>query len=313
MPSDAPSCATSSAICSAFRVAVPSSSIAAVKLASPGLSSGFASLPVRSTRLAATIGRPRRSFRISVRPFGSVADAGVASCSGRAAAGFGISLRHGSSALIDSLPSPAAALRRGRRGDLRLRGRLPGHGVHHDARRRRQLIARERLQRGRRHRAIALDVLLQIIGIPEIVVVAVEPIGDAAEAAEPLETADDVGLDRVARALDLTRLGRLRPERRQLLVDRLLELLDRVSRPRRGLNLEDRTEHQRVLLRRDVLRDLLLVDQLLVQTARAAAAEDRRGDVCVGVARLEDRRGQPRHVHARQLDASGHDLAALGR
>ena len=59
VPSDAPSCATSSAICGAFRVAVPSSSIAAVKLASPGLSSGFASLPVRSTRLAATIGSPR--------------------------------------------------------------------------------------------------------------------------------------------------------------------------------------------------------------------------------------------------------------
>ena len=36
-------------------------------------------------------------------------------------------------------------------------------------------------------------------------VIGVQPIGDAAEAAEPLETADDVGLDRVARALDLLR------------------------------------------------------------------------------------------------------------
>ena len=55
----APSCATSSAICSALRVAVPSSSIAAVKFASPGLSAGFAPLPVLTTRLAETIGRPR--------------------------------------------------------------------------------------------------------------------------------------------------------------------------------------------------------------------------------------------------------------
>ena len=36
----------------------PSSSIAAVKLASPGLSAGFASLPVLTTRFAETIGRP---------------------------------------------------------------------------------------------------------------------------------------------------------------------------------------------------------------------------------------------------------------
>ena len=72
--SDAPSLETSSAICSALRFAVPSSSIAATKFAMPGLSRGFASLPVRSTRFAATIGRPRRSLRMSVRPFESVAD-----------------------------------------------------------------------------------------------------------------------------------------------------------------------------------------------------------------------------------------------
>ena len=37
-----------------------------------------------------------------------------------------------------------------------------------------------------------------------------------------------------------------------------------------------------------VLRDLLLVDELLVQPARLAAAEDVGRDVRVGVARLED-------------------------
>ena len=63
---------------SALRVDVPSSSIAAVKLARPGLSGGFESLPPRNTRLAATIGTSCFSLRISVSPFGSVAVVGVA-------------------------------------------------------------------------------------------------------------------------------------------------------------------------------------------------------------------------------------------
>ena len=87
--SDAPSCATSSAICSALRVVVPSSSIAAAKFASPAC---------RRVRVAAGLEhqvggddrQPRRSLRISVRPFGSVAVSGVGSCSGCAAPGLGI-------------------------------------------------------------------------------------------------------------------------------------------------------------------------------------------------------------------------------
>ena len=90
VPSVAPSCASSSAICSALRVVVPWSSIAAVKFARPGLSSGFASLPVRTTRLAATTGRPARLLRISVRPLASCVDlAASASCSGCGGPAFG--------------------------------------------------------------------------------------------------------------------------------------------------------------------------------------------------------------------------------
>ena len=106
---EAPSCAISSAICSALRVVVPSSSIAATKLARPGRSGGLASLPVFITRLAATIGRPRRSLRMIVSPFGSTADAGVAIRSGRSRLGLGISPRHVSSALMDCPPWPAGA------------------------------------------------------------------------------------------------------------------------------------------------------------------------------------------------------------
>ena len=86
-----------------------------------------------------------------------------------------------------------------------------------------------------------------------------------------------------------------------------------MARTRGHVDLKHRAEGQRVLLRADVLRDLLVVDQPLVQPARFAAAEDRRRDIRVGVARLVDRRGDPREIDARQLDAVGDDLAPLLR
>ena len=163
----------------------PRRSIAAAKLARPGLSSGFASLPVRSTRLAATIGSPRRSFRISVRPFGERGRCRRGQLQRRAGPASASRSRHGSSALIDSAPAPAAACDAGGVGDLRRAsaGCRPAPRAATHARRRRQLIAAQTSERGRRHRAIALDVLLQVIRRSQIVVVAVQAIGDAAEAA----------------------------------------------------------------------------------------------------------------------------------
>ena len=61
-PSVDPKSAARSAICNAFRVVVPCCSIRAVKLAKPGLSAGFAPLPERSTKAAATSGSPGRSL-----------------------------------------------------------------------------------------------------------------------------------------------------------------------------------------------------------------------------------------------------------
>ena len=83
--------------------------MAAVKLANPGLSEGFAPLPVRSTKAADTIGRPGRSLTRTVRPFGSWNEVGDGNCSARASPGFGISFRQGSSAFTDSAPVPGAA------------------------------------------------------------------------------------------------------------------------------------------------------------------------------------------------------------
>jgi hypothetical protein len=60
--SDAPSLATSAAIVGASRDDVPWSSMAAVKLASPVRSTGLASPPDFSTRLALATGSPGRAW-----------------------------------------------------------------------------------------------------------------------------------------------------------------------------------------------------------------------------------------------------------
>ena len=80
--SDAPIWSASSAICSAERFWVPSSSISAVKDASPGRSGGFAALPLRTTRFAETTGRLCCSTRYTVSPFDSlkVTGTGRSSC-----------------------------------------------------------------------------------------------------------------------------------------------------------------------------------------------------------------------------------------
>ena len=86
-----------------------------------------------------------------------------------------------------------------------------------------------------------------------------------------------------------------------------------MPRPRRRLDAEYRPEHQRVLLRGHRLRNLLVIDQRLEQAAGLAAAKHRRGDVRIGVPGREERRSDPRHVDARQLDAILHHGTALLR
>ena len=142
-------------------------------------------------------------------------------------------------------------------------------------------------------------------------VVEIQPIGHAAEAAEPFQAADDVRLDGVARHLHLAQLGRRGAQRREFFLDGLLEFLRRVTGPRSRLDLEHGSQRERVLLCRNVLRNLPLVHELLVQTARSAAPENRGGDLGIGVAWRKRRRRQPRHVDTRQLHACGHRQPAL--
>ena len=153
----------------------PSSSIAATKLASPGLLAGLASLPVLSTRFA---GDNRHA-----------GDAGSGSASARwrawrtresrapaarAGPAFGVSKRHG---LVGVDRFAAALLRLRGRGGLasRARRRSPLADRGRRAARRAQSWARcsraNALHRRRRDRAVALDVLLEIVRRAEVVVV----------------------------------------------------------------------------------------------------------------------------------------------
>ena len=114
---------------------VPSSSIAAVKFASPGLSIGFASLPVRTTRFGGHHRQPVplvEDQRQAVGQFGRLRRRRAAADAPPPA--FGGSLRHASSALSDSLPSPAFALGGGADGTCGAEVGLAGHGMHDDAR-----------------------------------------------------------------------------------------------------------------------------------------------------------------------------------
>ncbi|MFT3764907.1 MAG: hypothetical protein QM820_05225 [Minicystis sp.] len=69
----------------------------------------------------------------------------------------------------------------------------------------------------------------------------------------------------------------------------------------------------RALLGVDLLRQGLVVDERLVEPARLALLEDRRGQIQLRVARREARRAVPGHDDLGQLDVVGHRLAHHAR
>ncbi len=121
---------------------------------------------------------------------------------------------------------------------MRQRHGLARDGVQDDTRVRRKLLARERLKACRGDGPVPLNVFLEVVGRGEVVIVRVEPVGDPAEAAEALETTDDVGFNRVSCPIELGRVHRLGLVRGYFLEDGLLELVSRVTRPRASMKPE---------------------------------------------------------------------------
>ena len=98
-------------------------------------------------------------------------------------------------------------------------------------------------------------------------VVLVQTIGDAAEAAQVLQLANDVGLDGVACALQFGRRGTVLADLVELGVDRLFQLFGRDAGLGSRLDIEHGAEQFAVVVDFNVLRDLLFIDKLLVETA----------------------------------------------
>ena len=82
---------------------MPSDSIERVRLASPGLSRGSVTAPARTTSLKATMGRPRLSTTITLRPLSSSRLVGTGGLKAAGAAPTGIT---------DLSTAPAEAVRR---------------------------------------------------------------------------------------------------------------------------------------------------------------------------------------------------------
>src|SRR6185436_19158888 len=123
-----------------------------------------------------------------------------------------------------------------------------------------------------------------------VLVVQVEAIGTPAHA---LQSAKQIVLVDAARAVDFLLRRSVARKTRDLFVDRRLELGRCMARARKRLDLEDRRERVRTLPGVDALRELLVVDEGLVETARLAAGKDLRGDIELGVVGREQGWRQP--------------------
>ena len=130
-------------------------------------------------------------------------------------------MRHASSAFTDSVPWPSFALRGLGRGNGGAEIRLALDGVDDDARGVLKAGGGKRADAFRRDGVVSLQILLQVVGVADVLVVGLQAVGDAAEAALFLETFDQVGLERIARAFDFRLVRRGRPNFVELFVERL--------------------------------------------------------------------------------------------
>ena len=239
------------------------------------MSGGLAPLPLANTRLAETTGSSLRSLRMHLQPVGQ-----------RELLGRRI-LRRSDRARPWASPS-ATARRRSRSaappaGGVCAAGAAsaasffsPGTAKSTTRARRLKILSRERLDRLDAGGAVALDVLPQVVRRSQVVLVAVQPIGLAAEPAERFEAGDDPCLDGVPGAFELAGVG---PGVARSARSSSLMAASSSSAVWPGLavasivNFDPRISDSWVAV--TVLRDLLVVDERLVQPARLAAAEDR--------------------------------------
>ena len=124
-----------------------------------------------------------------------------------------------------------------------------------------QLLLRKSLDAGGCRIAIPLDVTLDVGRISEVMIVLVQAIRDASESTQALEGANEIRLNGVPRAVHFLLVRPLGAEACELYVDSLLDFRRGVTRPSGRIKLEDGSEKLGLQIDRDVLSDLLLVNQ----------------------------------------------------
>ncbi len=175
-----------------------------------------------------------------------------------------------------------------------------------------QLGGDDALHIGCRDLAVTLDILRQKAGVAEVLVVLIELVRQTC-AANFFDAAQHCGFDRIAGALHFLVARRRAAQLIHFFVDRGFDFLRAMAGTSGDIDDEYRGQCIRFLGCIDVLRDLLVIDQRLVQPARFSACQNLRRNTQFGVTLLVRGRCQPAHEHARQFDPICYHRAALGR
>ena len=147
----------------------------------------------------------------------------------------------------------------------------------------------------------------------QIMVVTVQAVGNASEPSQRLEAGDDSRFEHVSRPRQLRRGRSIFAKCIQLRVDGLFKIFRFHAGFGRRLHFKHRTKNQRLLIHSYVLGDLVFIHKFFVQPAGPSTSQNRCREIRFGVARFENRRGQPGHVHARKLHVVLDHGAPLGR
>ena len=154
----------------------------------------------------------------------------------------------------------------------------------------RQALRGRLLQRRRARAAIAREIAIEVVRLPEEDVVGVQLIALAAEPADRLQPVDELRLRLGAATLHLDRGGPRRDERRDLRGNGPLELDQRPAGRCRGDDLKEAANLTGVLRRGDLGREPLLEHERAIQ-ARGLSARQHLGDqIELGIAGREQRR-----------------------
>src|SRR5438094_19882 len=197
-------------------------------------------------------------------------------------------------------------------GHLRAKVLFSGHSVHHHTLVVAKLVLRKSFQRVHGGVFIAGNVCTQKIRSSEIMVVAVQAVGNAAKSAKRFESFDNPRFKHISRALEFFFRWPIRAERFQFRVDSLLQIFGLHAGTCRGLHLKLGAQHQRLLIRGDVKRNLFFINQLLVEAARFSASQDGCCEIRLGITGLENRRREPCFMDPRELHVVLNHGAALG-